>query len=198
MKQSITINDVAKLAGVSRATAGRVVGNYGNVSEKSRLRVQAAIKELNYSPNTIAQSLRNNTTKTIAVILGNVKNNYCNALVYAVEKEAQKEGYSVIICNTRENIQREIMHIQNMRNRHVDGIILMSAFTTDEQIRDEEKELYESNYPMVFVDRKIHGLKRDVIMSNNVEASYEATSHLLKLGHKNIGIIATADYSTIR
>lgn len=198
MKQAVTINDVAKLAGVSRATAGRVVGNYGTVSEKSRQRVLAAIRELNYSPNTIAQGLRSNSTKTIAVILGNIKNNYCNALVYAVEKAAQKEGYSVIICNTRENIQREIMHIQNMRNRHVDGIILMSALTTDEQIQNEYKELYESDYPMVFVDRKIHGISREAIMSNNVEASYEATSHLLKLGHRNIGIIATADYSTIR
>lgn len=197
-KQTVTINEVAKLAGVSRATAGRVIGNYGTVSEKSRRRVQEAIEQLNYSPNMIAQGLRRNSTKTIAVILGNIKNNYCNALVYAVEKEAQKAGYSVIICNTRENIQREIMHIQNMRNRHVDGIILMSALTTDEQIREEYRELYEGEFPMVFVDRKIPGLSREAIMSNNVEASYEATSHLLKLGHRNIGVIATADYSTIR
>ena len=80
MDTQITIADVAKSAGVSTATAGRVVGGYGNVSEKSREKVLRAVRELNYRPNVVAQSLRRNTTNTIAVILGSIKNNYCNKL----------------------------------------------------------------------------------------------------------------------
>lgn len=193
-----TIEDVAKLAGVSRATAGRVIGNYGSVSEDAKERVLNAIKELNYQPNVMAQGLRSHSTKTIAVILGSIKNNYCNALVYAIEKEAQKNGFNIIICNTREDIKNEIKHIQNMRSRQVDGIILMSAFKTDEEIPKQYKKLYDSDTSMVFVDRKIHGLDKDIIMTNNIEASYNATEYLIKLGHKKIGVIATKDYSTVR
>lgn len=193
-----TIEDVAKLAGVSRATAGRVIGNYGSVSEDAKERVLNAIKELNYQPNVMAQGLRSHSTKTIAVILGSIKNNYCNALVYAIEKEAQKNGFNIIICNTREDIKNEIKHIQNMRSRQVDGIILMSAFKTDEEIPKQYKKLYDSDTSMVFVDRKIHGLDKDIIMTNNIEASYNATEYLINLGHKKIGVIATKDYSTVR
>lgn len=198
MNQNMTIDDVARLAGVSRATAGRVVGGYGSVSEKSREKVLAAVKELNYSPNIIAQGLRSHSTKTIAVILGSIKNNYCNALVYAVEKEALKKGYNVIICNTHEDVEKEIMHLRNMHNRQVDGIILMSALKADEEIPELYRELYESDFPLVFVDRKIRGMDRSVFQSNNEEASREAARYLLELGHRKIGVIATADYSTVR
>lgn len=197
LQKIVTINDVAKLSGVSKATVGRVVGNYGTVSEKSRQKVLAAIKELNYKPNTIAQGLRSHSTKTIAVLIGNITNSYCNALVYSIEKEAQKNGYNVIICNTRENAAKEAEHLENMRNRNVDGIVLMSALPDIRNVKEEHKELYEGNFPIVFVDRKIQGLNKNVIMSNNVEISYEATSHLIKLGHKNIGIISTMGFSTI-
>ena len=74
--RTITIDDVAKLAGVSRATAGRVVGNYGSVSEKSRERVWDAVRQLDYQPNLIARGLRSQTTKTIAVIVGSIRNTY--------------------------------------------------------------------------------------------------------------------------
>ncbi|WP_333813949.1 LacI family DNA-binding transcriptional regulator [Muricomes intestini] len=197
MEQNITIEDVAKLAGVSRATAGRVVGGYGNTSQQSREKVLQAVRELNYRPNLVAQGLRGQSTKTIAVILGSIKNNYCNHMIYAVEKEAQKKGYNVIICNTHEDMNQEIRHLQNMYSRRVDGIVMMSACRTDEEIKAQYKELYNGDTPIVFVDRKIKGLTSSVIQSNNESISYEATKYLLGLGHKNIGILATEDYSTV-
>lgn len=108
--RTITIDDVARLAGVSRATVGRVVGNYGSVSEKSKERVWEAVKQLDYQPNLIARGLRSQSTKTIAVVIGSIRNTYSTALVYAVEKEAQKKGYNVLICTTHEDIEKEIKH----------------------------------------------------------------------------------------
>lgn len=197
MESNITIEDVAKLAGVSRATAGRVVGGYGNVSEKSREKVEKAVQELNYRPNLVAQGLRGQSTKTIAVILGSIKNNYCNKLIYAVEKEAQKYGYNVIVCNTHENLAQEVGHLQNMYGRHVDGVILMSACKSRDELKGRYKELYQGGTPIVFVDRRIKGLDSRVIQSNNAEASYLATKYLLELGHENIGVLATDEYSTV-
>lgn len=197
MEPNITIEDVAKLAGVSRATAGRVVGGYGNVSAKSREKVMKAVQELDYRPNLVAQGLRGQSTKTIAVILGSIKNNYCNKLIYAVEKEAQKYGYNVIVCNTHEDIAQEVGHLQNMYGRHVDGVILMSACKSGDELKEQHRDLYQGKTPIVFVDRRIKGLDSRVIQSNNAEASYQAAKYLLELGHRNIAVLATDEYSTV-
>lgn len=197
MDQNITIEDVAKLAGVSRATAGRVVGGYGNASAKSREKVLKAVAELDYRPNVMAQGLRGQSTKTIAVILGSIRNNYCNRLISAVENAAQERGYNVIICNTNERIEQEILHLQNMYSRFVDGIVMMSACKNNQEINESYKELYQGDTPIVFVDRKISGLDSSIIQSNNEESSYEATKYLLSLGHKRIGVLATDHFSTV-
>ena len=196
--RTITIDDVAKLAGVSRATAGRVVGNYGSVSEKSRERVWDAVRQLDYQPNLIARGLRSQTTKTIAVIVGSIRNTYSTALVYVVEKEAQKKGYNVLICTTHEDIEKELKHLKDLNSRKVDGVILMSAYRADANMDKKYKEFYISKLPIVFVDRNIPGINRDVIQSENFDASYKATKYLMDMGHRKIGIIATSNFSTVQ
>lgn len=196
--RTITIDDVAKLAGVSRATAGRVVGNYGSVSEKSRERVWDAVRQLDYQPNLIARGLRSQTTKTIAVIVGSIRNTYSTALVYAVEKEAQKKGYNVLVCTTHEDIEKELKHLKDLNSRKVDGVILMSAYRADANMDKNYKEFYISKLPIVFVDRNIPGINRDVIQSENFDASYKATKYLMDMGHRKIGIIATSNFSTVQ
>ena len=196
--RTITIDDVAKLAGVSRATAGRVVGNYGSVSEKSRERVWDAVRQLDYQPNLIARGLRSQTTKTIAVIVGSIRNTYSTALVYAVEKEAQKKGYNVLICTTHEDIEKELKHLKDLNSRKVDGVILMSAYRADANMDKKYKEFYISKLPIVFVDRNIPGINRDVLQSENFDASYKATKYLMDMGHRKIGIIATSNFSTVQ
>ena len=196
--RTITIDDVAKLAGVSRATAGRVVGNYGSVSEKSRERVWDAVRQLDYQPNLIARGLRSQTTKTIAVIVGSIRNTYSTALVYAVEKEAQKKGYNVLVCTTHEDIEKELKHLKDLSSRKVDGVILMSAYRADANMDKNYKEFYISKLPIVFVDRNIPGINRDVIQSENFDASYKATKYLMDMGHRKIGIIATSNFYTVQ
>ena len=196
--RTITIDDVAKLAGVSRAAAGRVVGNYGSVSEKSRERVWDAVRQLDYQPNLIARGLRSQTTKTIAVIVGSIRNTYSTALVYAVEKEAQKKGYNVLVCTTHEDIEKELKHLKDLNSRKVDGVILMSAYRADANMAKNYKEFYISKLPIVFVDRNIPGINRDVIQSVNFDASYKATKYLMDMGHRKIGIIATSNFSTVQ
>lgn len=196
--RTITIDDVARLAGVSRATAGRVVGNYGSVSEKSKERVWEAVKQLDYQPNLIARGLRSQSTKTIAVVVGSIRNTYSTALVYAVEKEAQKKGYNVLICTTHEDIEKEIKHLKDLNSKKVDGVILMSAYRADGSMDEKYREFYIGKLPIVFVDRNIPGINRDVIQSENFDASYKATQYLLNMGHKKIGIIATSNFSTVQ
>lgn len=95
-KNDITIKDVAALANVSVATAGRVIGNYGNVSEKTRQRVEEAARKLNYVPNALAQGMRKHSTLTIAVIVPNVRNNFFSGIIEAIEKVARKNKYNLL------------------------------------------------------------------------------------------------------
>lgn len=197
MERNITIEDVAKLAGVSKATVGRTIGNYGNVSDDTRTKVMEAVKQLNYRPNIMAQSLRGQSSKTIAVVLDSIRNNYCSHLISVLEKESDKRGYNVIVCNTNEDKKREIEHLQNMYSRFVDGIVLMSSFKNVDEIQKDYIDLYQGKIPIVFVDRTIEGLNLNVIQSNNKKISYIATKYLLDLGHEKIGIMATDHYSTV-
>lgn len=192
----VTIADVAKYAGVSTATVGRVVGGYGTVSIKTRERVMAAISALGYSPNVVAQGLRSKKTKTIAVIVGSVSNSFFASMVSAIEKEAARYGYNVIICNTNEDIDVEMRHIVNLQARMVDGIILSSA-CPQAKLTEEKKAVYCSDTPIVLVDRRVDGLELDMIESENIAAGYKTTNYLLALGHRKIGIIGTGNYSTI-
>ena len=153
-KKNITIIDIAKLTGLSKATVGRVIGNYGNVSPESKEKVEKAIKELNYIPNAVAQGLRSNGTKIIGVIVGSIKNNFCNRFLYAVEKAAIEKGYDVLFCNTGEQIEREFQCLKNLKARRVDGIILISSVLKAQDIPKENMDLYK-DIPIVLADRNI-------------------------------------------
>lgn len=194
---TVTIADVAKYAGVSTATVGRVVGGYGTVSGKTRDRVLDAVKQLGYSPNIVAQGLRSKRTKTIAVIVGSMSNSFFSNMVSAIENEAAEYGYNVIICNTNEDPETERKHIKNLQSRMIDGIILSSARTVDTVKPPLEKAIYSGELPIVLVDRRVDGLDLDVIESDNFGAGYKTTNYLLALGHRKIGVLGTGNYSTI-
>lgn len=192
----ITIADVAKSAGVSAATAGRVVGGYGTVSSKTRDKVMQAIAELGYSPNVVAQGLRSRKTKTIAVVIGSISNSFFANMVNAIENEADEYGYNVIICNTNEDPELEMKQIVNLQARMIDGIILSSAWPVG-SMRPEKESVYRCGVPVVMVDRRVEGLDFDVIESENFAGSYKTTNYLIALGHRKIGILGTGNYSTI-
>ena len=194
---TVTIADVARYAGVSTATVGRVVGGYGTVSSKTKDRVQKAIKELGYAPNVVAQGLRSRKTRTIAVIIGSVSNSFFANMVSAIESEAAEYGYNVLICNSNEDPETERKHIKNLQNRMVDGIILSSAYPVGPENQIKDRELYTGRIPVVLVDRRVNGLDLDVIESDNFAAGYKTANYLLALGHRKIGILGTGNYSTI-
>lgn len=194
-EERITIEHVAELSGVSRSTVGRVIGNYGSVSEKSRKKVQAAIEQLNYSPNAVAQSLRQKKTNTIAVVVGSVSNNFFSKVIGAIENEAAARGYSLLICSTHENPKMEMHHLRTLQNRRVDAIILASM---QEGTMDVDLGLYNSEIPIVYIDSGIPGIPHDLIESANFQGTYEATEYLIQLGHRKIGVLATTFFPTVR
>jgi len=182
----ITIKDVAKKAGVSPAAAARVVGGYGYVSTETRRKVQAAVRELGYRPNTIARSMVTKSTRTIGLVITDITNPFFAQLVRGIEDVTWQHGYTLVLANTDENREREQAVVYALQEKRVDAFIIVPASS---QSAPHLEELFLQDIPMVLVDRAVNGLKVDTIMVDNEGGAYQAVRHLINLGHRRIGLI---------
>ena len=180
-----TIKDVAKRAGVSVATVSYVVNGTRNVAPETAERVRAAMEELNYHPNAVAQSLRTRTTHVIGAVVSDISNPFFATLIRGAEDCARENGYSLLICNTSEKLENELVYLQLLSRKRVDGMILAPTGKNDELIRD----LIARGMQIVFIDRKLEGIEAPAVLSENEEGAYRATQHLIERGHRRIGIV---------
>lgn len=180
-----SIKDVAIKSGVSVATVSHVINNTRYVADSTKDKVIAAMKELNYTPNSVARSLRTNKTKTVALLIPDISNFFFTEAAEAIEGVLSKNGYNLFLCNTGENINSEKNQIMLMCAQLVSGIII--APTSREcNYRNMFKDV---NFPMVFIDRKTECLQADTVLVDDRAAVYEAVSKLIDKGHKKIGYI---------
>ena len=181
-----TLQDVAKLAGVSRMTVSRVINDSGYVNEKTRERVQRAIAELDYVPNALARSLRFKQTKTLALIISDITNPFFTTLARSVEDAASEQGFSVIFCNTDESRDKETEYLSVVVQKQVDGVLLVPAFSSLESV----KFLQDCGVPFVVLDRRVPGQDVDVVRCDSELGAYQLTRHLLDLGHRRIAALS--------
>ncbi|AST90507.1 LacI family DNA-binding transcriptional regulator [Sutcliffiella cohnii] len=176
-----TIEDVAKLAGLSRTTVSRVINNHPYVSDKKRKQVLDAMSELRYVPNSSARSLRNQKTSIIALLIPRVMNPFFSQLVEFMEMEAAKHGYQVIVCQTKYSEQKELEYLDLLKTRQVDGIILTS-------IQNDWKliEPYLHYGPIVLCNEFDDCANVPTVKLNQKYGGYIATKHLLEQGHHRI------------
>lgn len=181
-----TIKDVARQVGVSTATVSHVINKTRFVSEELRQRVLGAIQELNYQPNAIARSLVKRKTHTIGIIITDILNPFYTAIVRAIEDVTYKSGYSVMLCNSDEDPEKEMLYIQILMEKRVDGLAISTAF------QDGFHPLFSSlkTIPLVAIVRRIKGLASDAVFGDNIGGAYKGVDHLVKLGHRRIGIVS--------
>ena len=184
-----TLGDVAQRAGTSVATAGRALGGYGKVAAATRDRVVAAARQLNYHPNALARSMKERSTFTVGLIVGNICNSFFARVVRAVETAVIRNGYVVIVCDTDESIENELDHARRLLELRVDGIIVSPTASETGALSRATKEIYGGRLPTVFIDRAVKGAKIPTVVSDNVAAAHEATTHFIQLGHKRIGVV---------
>lgn len=181
-----TIHDVARAAGVSVATVSHVLNGTRKVAPNTAARVRRAIEELGYQPNAIAQSLRKRVTYAIGVLVSDITNPFFASLVRGVEDAAHAAGYSVIVCNSDEDPEKEDFYIRSLWRRRIDGMLIAP---TRDGTSPALKELVQKGIPFVFVDRKAKGIEAPAVLSDNVGGAYLATKHLIERGHRRIGIV---------
>ncbi|KAB0489758.1 LacI family DNA-binding transcriptional regulator [Pseudomonas vancouverensis] len=181
-----TIKDVAALAGISYTTVSHVVNKTRPVSEEVRVKVEAAIKTLDYVPSAVARSLKAKTTATIGLLVPNSLNPYFAELARGIEDYCERNGYCVILCNSDDNPQKQRSYLRVLLEKRIDGLIVASA-GGDSGLA---KGLAGVRTPMVIVDRGLDGVDADLVRIDHEYGAYLATRHLLELGHREIATIS--------
>lgn len=181
-----TVIDVAKLAGVSVATASRVLSGRGYVSKQTRQRVLQAASELGYVPNQVARSLRLNQTKMIGLLISDVENAFYSIIAKNVESVAKEEGYHVVLCNSNDSPDEEKEYLTLLEMMQIDGLII----TPTAENRQKLEELQQKKIAIVQIDRLVDGLEADAVLVDNEAGAASVVSHLIEAGHTRIGILS--------
>lgn len=179
-----TIQDVAKKAGVSVATVSRVINKSSKVAEKSRIKVEEAIKELNYEPNLLGRNLRRSETKKIVVLLPTLANGFYSKVIKGMDNVASEKGYKLMLITTRMKKHIEKEYMEMLKTRLIDGVIF-----TRPVIDSQELSQYAKHYPMVQCCEYAEGAKVSSVTIHDESAAYEAVSYLAKQGHKRIACL---------
>jgi LacI family transcriptional regulator len=183
-----TISDVARRAGVSRATASRALGKYGAINPETLERVEVAAKELGYVANELARAMRAGTTRTIGLIVAEIGLSFFDVAVRAVVDAARARGYQVLLANTNEDLIAEREAVRLMLEKRVDGIILVPSNPLDTRhIASGELR----GKPITLLDRSLDGVDAPSITGENRDGARAALAHLRQLGHTKIGLVVT-------
>lgn len=178
------MRDVARLAGVSVATVSAVINEKGTVSKALVQRVVEAMSALDYQPDQIARSLRVGRSNVIGMIVPDVSNSFYAEVLRGVEELSERRGFSVILCDSNEDSNRERQHLTTLYSRRVDGVLLASSVS---QVAHDRLTI--RRFPMVFMDSIPNGIEQGAVVVDNVEGAYLAVQHLIQLGHKRVAII---------
>jgi LacI family transcriptional regulator len=177
------VSDVARKAGVSRATAARALGDYGSVSDSTKESVRKAAADLGYSPNSIARSMVTGKTRTFGALVADVANPFFAKLMRGFSDGVRKEGYNVILMNTDESVSSEVNALGVLIGKRVDGLLVAPA-SADRY--EHLQSALDHGQLIVQVDRFIPELETDVVVVDNYEASYLAVSRVINAGHTRI------------
>lgn len=185
---SVRLVDIANKTGFSVSTVSRALHNKSDkykISEETKRRIREAAEELGYRPNILARGLKLKKTHDIGVIVPDISNPFFATLVKNIGEEVQKIGYSLILCDSDENISIEQKAIKLLLEKRVEGLIVASVGVNDSHLKSLEK----NKIPIVIVDRCFYDLNFDTVGVKNYNGSYLGVQYLIGQGHKRIAFI---------
>lgn len=189
-KRQITLSDIAATVGVAPMTVSRVLNQNGYVSDETRDKVLSVAKEMNYRRNGLARNLKRQRTETIGLVLGDISNPYSTELARAVRRAATANDYNLFICISEHSAEEDIAAFESLTSHSVDGLIV--ATRANDAGDEYLKSIVENNVPVVVIGRDFYHENIDYISADNLAGGFEATQHLVDLGHQRIGFIGAA------
>ena len=198
MRRKVTLKQIAKELDVSISTVSKSLRDSSEISEDTRLKVQAFAKLYNYKPNNIALSLKNKKTKTIGIIIPEIVHHFFATVISGIEQVANECGYNVIVCLSDESFDKEVINMEMLANGSTDGFI-MSLSKETQQKRDFHhlQEVINQGMPVVLFDRISNDIMCDKVIIDDQLAAYEATNFLISKGLKKIALLTTVDYVSV-
>jgi LacI family transcriptional regulator len=180
----ITIKDIAKILGISISTVSRALKNHPDISEATKIQVNELAKKLKYEPNALALNLRRNKTNTIGVIIPEIVHHFFSSVISGIEDVAYDQGYNVMVCQSNESYEREVINTQALLSNRVDGVLISVAKTTLDF--NHFRSFANQSIPIVFFDRICSEIMTDRVITNDEGGAFIATEHLISIGCKRI------------
>jgi len=185
--QNFNIKELAKALGLSTSTVSRAFRDNSDISKETKERILAKAREFNYQPNHYASNLREQRSKTIAVIVPELANNFFSQAIHGIERVARDKGYHILIYATEDDYEKEVSFIRHLHNGRADGIIMsVSGEANDHTYLNE---LSQKRLPLVFFDRVYEDIITPRVITNDYDSSFAATEHLIKQGCKKIAYL---------
>lgn len=193
--EAVTIKDIAKALGLSTSTVSRALRDSYEISPETKQMVLEYARQINYRPNPIALSLKERRSRSIGVVISEIANSFFSQIINGIESTAHSKGYNVIISQTRESYEREVINVDFLASRSVDGFLI--SMSTETKDFTHLKDLYDRGLPIVFVDRMVESIDTHKVIADNFKGAYDATTHLIKNGYKRIAHLANSEYLSI-
>jgi len=185
--RTINIKELAKALNLSTSTVSRAFRDNSDISKETKDKILSAAKELNYQPNHYASNLREQRSKTIAVIVPELANNFFSQAIHGIERIARDKGYHILIYATDDEYEKEVSFIRHLHNGRADGIIMsVSGEANDHNYLNE---LTHKRLPLVFFDRVYEDIITPRVITNDYDSSFSAAQHLIKQGCTRIAYL---------
>jgi DNA-binding LacI/PurR family transcriptional regulator len=186
-KRHATLTDIATVAGVTPMTVSRVVNDNGYVSVETREKVLRVLSELNYRRNGLARGLKRQRTDTMGLVLGDIANPFAAELAHAVREVTSMRGYNLFICVSEHSAKEDIAAFDSLADHRVDGLIV--ATRANKLGNDRLADMIDRGIPVVLIGRDFRHPNVDLVSADHLRGGYDATRHLIQLGHERIGFI---------
>jgi len=193
--EAVTIKDIAKALGLSTSTVSRALRDSYEISPETKKLVLEYAEMIKYHPNPIALSLKERRSRSIGVIVSEIANSFFSQAIDGIESIAYKNGYNVIISQSRESFDREVINLHYLTSRSIDGLIVSVASETKDF--SNFKDLHEKGMPIVFFDRIVDEINTHKVTIDNYQGAYDATRYLIENGYKEIAAIANSEILSI-
>jgi len=193
--EAITIKDIATALGLSTSTVSRALRDSHEISVETKKLVRAYAEEHNYRPNPIALSLKEKRSRSIGVVVCEIANSFFSQIINGIESIAYDRGYNVIISQSHESYKREVIDLNYLASRSIDGLLISVSMETTNF--DHLKSLRDKGLPIVFFDRVVDEIDTHKVIIDNATGAYNATVHLIENDFKRIANINISEHSFI-
>jgi LacI family transcriptional regulator len=198
MRKKVTLKQIARELDVSISTVSKSLRDSHEISEDTRLKVQAFAKLYNYKPNNIALSLKNKKTKTIGIIIPEIVHHFFATVISGIEQVANENGYNVIVCLSDESFDKEVINLEMLANGSTDGFIMsLSKETQQKKDFHHIQEVINQGMPVVLFDRVTNDVFCDKVIIDDQQAAFDAVQFFIENGFKKVALITTVDYVSV-